>query len=360
MSSLERRYRRLLLCYPRAYRRARADEIVGTLLELAPTGRTRPTLREAVDLVCQGMRARLGRPASRSVAVWAGLTAVLCGLFAGAIGSRVGWETARPLPSEAEARALFANAVPGHQINGIQLDQGLFSVMGRELTWTDFGYLLGLDSDLHQTSAAVGFAGGNPPVEHQQTLRTAQERLRAAGWDLHPVMSLDVDGCAICPQPSPPNRFKMSATREDSILTLELNSPQPGSGYLSIHLTRATPWTVYPAGIGIGLLGFAFGWMMFGWASRRTEGRRAVQNLAAIPYALAMLVWLAIAASGLSEKITWHIKRPRPGWDPAWEWLGLPDSLLFFHFGSVCALFALALAALPRWGARPSRQGALA
>ncbi len=324
MSRLERRYRRLLLCYPRAYRRERADEIVGTLLELAPEGRTRPTLREAFNLVRHGLRARLGRPASRTVVVWAGLTAVLCGLFAAAAGTRLGWEAARPLPSEQEALAVFTDVLPGHRIDRLQLDQGLFSVAGREVTWSEF-FLQGSDADWHQTSAAAGFTDGLPPIDHRQTLRTAQERLRAAGWDPHPVMPLDVNGCATCEQVDQPLRYTMSATRGDTVLTLYLNTPETtpkgvDGGYLSIILRRAAPWTVYPAGIGCGLLGLVVGWMVFGWASRRLEGRPATQALAAIPYGLAMLIWTGVVMVGLWEKVPWHVRTPRPNWEPMWEW----------------------------------------
>ena len=57
---LARRYRRLLFAYPVAYRTRRADEIVGTLLDLAAPGRRRPTLAEAADLIAGGVRHRWG------------------------------------------------------------------------------------------------------------------------------------------------------------------------------------------------------------------------------------------------------------------------------------------------------------
>jgi len=55
---LERRYQRLLLAYPRRYRRARGGELLTTLLDAAPAGRRRPTWAEA-DLLAGGMRCRL-------------------------------------------------------------------------------------------------------------------------------------------------------------------------------------------------------------------------------------------------------------------------------------------------------------
>jgi hypothetical protein len=59
-STLERRYRRLLVAYPPAYRSARGDEILGTLLDLAPPGRRWPDVGDTMDVVGAGLRRRLG------------------------------------------------------------------------------------------------------------------------------------------------------------------------------------------------------------------------------------------------------------------------------------------------------------
>ena len=55
---LERRYRRLLLAYPAAYRAAHGDEIIGTLLEAAPPTQRFPVPREATGLLLGGLRSR--------------------------------------------------------------------------------------------------------------------------------------------------------------------------------------------------------------------------------------------------------------------------------------------------------------
>lgn len=60
MTPLERRYGRLLLAYPAPYRAARGDEILGTLMEAARPGQTRPTLRERRALLLGGLRVRFG------------------------------------------------------------------------------------------------------------------------------------------------------------------------------------------------------------------------------------------------------------------------------------------------------------
>lgn len=55
---LRRRYQRLLLAYPPAYRASRGQEILTTLLEAARPGQRFPTAREAAGLLLGGLRAR--------------------------------------------------------------------------------------------------------------------------------------------------------------------------------------------------------------------------------------------------------------------------------------------------------------
>lgn len=58
---LERRYERMLVLYPHAWRKQHGQIVVGTLLEMAGAeGRTAPTLAERLDLVIHGMLTRLG------------------------------------------------------------------------------------------------------------------------------------------------------------------------------------------------------------------------------------------------------------------------------------------------------------
>jgi hypothetical protein len=62
---LERRYRWLLACYPRAFRRENEDEILAVLLACAQDGQQRPGLAASADLIRGAIRMRLrmaGRP----------------------------------------------------------------------------------------------------------------------------------------------------------------------------------------------------------------------------------------------------------------------------------------------------------
>jgi hypothetical protein len=58
VTPLERRFRLLLRAYPAWYRRERAEEMAGTLLEASPPGRRWPSFRDARALVTGGMRVR--------------------------------------------------------------------------------------------------------------------------------------------------------------------------------------------------------------------------------------------------------------------------------------------------------------
>lgn len=106
---LELRYRRLLWAYPRAYRNHRGAEIVTTLLEMAESGRARPTRRQAWHLIVCGLQERFRLPARRPLA-WLGalLAAVILGAFGAAGATWLGWQTAASVPSDHELRALNA------------------------------------------------------------------------------------------------------------------------------------------------------------------------------------------------------------------------------------------------------------
>jgi hypothetical protein len=77
VSKLERRTRALLRAYPAEYRRARAEEIIGTLLETTPPGRQFPSARDTWALLAGGRHARAARNRSLGTAVNLRLAAVL-------------------------------------------------------------------------------------------------------------------------------------------------------------------------------------------------------------------------------------------------------------------------------------------
>jgi hypothetical protein len=70
---LERRYRRLLACYPRTFRREHEQEILGVLMAGASDGQQRPRLAETADLITNAvwMHLHRGVPRSRPTVFWA-------------------------------------------------------------------------------------------------------------------------------------------------------------------------------------------------------------------------------------------------------------------------------------------------
>ncbi|WP_371782975.1 hypothetical protein [Streptosporangium subroseum] len=62
---LERRYRRLLLGYPRGYRSGYGGELIATLLDTAEPGRTLPSARESFALIVGGLRTRVAYATER-------------------------------------------------------------------------------------------------------------------------------------------------------------------------------------------------------------------------------------------------------------------------------------------------------
>jgi hypothetical protein len=359
--TLARRYRRLLLCYPRQYRRAHGEEIVTTFLDLAPSDRTRPTVREAANLVRHGLRCRLGRPNSRSVVLWAALTAIVWGLFTGAFATRLAWETARPLPTNAEATQLFSGML-GQDVTGkVGVDPALFVIYGQPLGMRNLHLLFSPDAGEYQQGLAGVSLNGPSNVDHHDLLNSTRAWLRVHGWRVSDVVIRNSVECTSCDESTLPKQALFAARRGDDVLNLEISlgnlqppPPKPGlttydQTYASIDLTRANPSTVYPFGAAGVLLGTAFGWFTFGWASRRTDGRAPLlRAVTKVLFGVAIFLWCAPIALAFPATLTHHLNEPHPSWHPMWEWLGQPALAALFVAGTGAALLALAASALPR------------
>jgi hypothetical protein len=77
MTALERRCRLLLLAYPARYRRARAEEMLGTLLEATPDDHRWPAWHEGRALAVGGLRVRSGLDQRLTIAANLRLAVVL-------------------------------------------------------------------------------------------------------------------------------------------------------------------------------------------------------------------------------------------------------------------------------------------
>jgi hypothetical protein len=354
---LARRYRRLLFAYPRAYRRLRGDELLGALLDAAPPGRTRPTAREAANLLRHGLRARLGRPGSRTVVAWAVLTVVIGGVFSAAFATRAAWQTARPLPRTAEARAMLAEILPGQEFTGLRDAPAMFVFYGQPLSWNAADSLLFGDGGEY-TQAGIGGGVDAPTLAPQETVELVQRNLRAHGWTVH---SLTVRDLYSCTEPCEPDgRYTtIVARRGDTVFRMDVYPPEiPISPSVNAGFVRATPSAVYPFGIGGGVLGAVSAFLLFGWASRRTEGRHLARAAVKMLLAVTLFFWWAPTLLAFAWMARHHQDEPSPSWPPMWEWLGQPTFSLLFFVGCGSALLGLALAALPRGDREPLRTAA--
>lgn len=88
-AGLEQGYRRLLACYPRAFRRENEQEILAVLMDSARDGQRRPGLAESADLIRGALRMRL-RPASRPPRTVLTAVRLMC---AGAAAELAAWIT---------------------------------------------------------------------------------------------------------------------------------------------------------------------------------------------------------------------------------------------------------------------------
>jgi hypothetical protein len=95
MTTLERHCQLLLRVYPAEYRDVRGEEIIGTLLEATPPGRSWPRRRDIWGLIFGGLRARAARNRERTTAAnlrqaaFAGVAAYLVYVTAAFLSSNV-------------------------------------------------------------------------------------------------------------------------------------------------------------------------------------------------------------------------------------------------------------------------------
>ncbi|SNY24986.1 hypothetical protein [Paractinoplanes atraurantiacus] len=233
-----------------------------------------------MNLTRFGLRARLGRPASGSVVVLSVLVALAGGLLGAAAGARLGWTLQKPLPAGAEAERLTATAFPGLPVLGggdAPPFVPAFGADGGEI----YGFAEYWVRNTAETREVLAYTKG------------VRDRLAGAGWRIRDDVSYDEDH----DQPSWSAGF--SATRGGLILVYSAyyvkNHPWYDSdGSAGFQLSRSTP--PWPARFAVpgALLAAGIGWLMLGWARRRSEGHpgRAM--------GAAALAWSAIVVVALS------------------------------------------------------------
>ncbi|MEU4242806.1 hypothetical protein [Actinoplanes sp. NPDC026619] len=296
MSRLAAGYRLLLRVYPPGRRR---DEMLDTLLEAAPAGRRRPTAREAANLLRHGLRARLGRPAGRGVVVLATLIALVTGFVGASVATRLAWELVPGYPTGATLAEISGTIYPAVPVtHELDTDELFFDVSERS---TLDVFLQGHDEDFAFATLGIypepRFLLGDYPTWTAAT----QGRLVAAGWQ---VSEARVTGpTTIATGQVDDTGRSFTATRDGLALEIETSTDvvgtPPGGFDATATLDRLTPGYVQAATV-LGLLtGALFGWLLTGWASRRTEqAGAAIRTLTWLPSSCALVLLLpqALAA----------------------------------------------------------------
>ncbi|MEU7876346.1 hypothetical protein [Dactylosporangium sp. NPDC049140] len=251
-TALPRRYRRLLLAYPAAYRRSHGTEILTTLMDGAGPGRQRPTAGEVHDILVGGLRQRFRLPAGRVMVLAALASALIAGGLGAGLGSLAGWAVAED-PGDAvvaELVTLAAGAPAEHYV-------------------TRQPEAFGLNAQAITSARTAG-----PP-----SLAAARARLEAAGWRVTPTGYDDT----------------VLAARGGIQATVSVD----GYGSVAVIATGVAPAVAGPLTAAGAVLGLVAGWLLAAWVGRRLRRaafwwRVAVGELALL--AALTLAWPTLGA----------------------------------------------------------------
>jgi hypothetical protein len=170
LPGLERRYRRLLACYPRAFRRENEEEILAVLLACAEEGQQRPGVASSADLIRGAIRMRLrmaGQP-PRTV------RAAIRLMYAGAVAEVAALITI--IVTAGGVRAAVAHSYPGvaalqHAVNvnltidyiSVPASVVVWLLLARALVrgWSRARIAVALDAGLMSVSLLVAFGQGS-------------------------------------------------------------------------------------------------------------------------------------------------------------------------------------------------------
>jgi hypothetical protein len=292
MTQLEVAYRRLLLCYPRSFRRERGLEVVTTLMDAAEPGRTKPTRSEALNLILSGLRWRFrlpGGPAYRMAAV---VVALLIGLAASATASERVWLTSSTVPTDAEVETV------GRSVTALAPVQGPYPSASYD----------GCDqADTNEACESLVPAGADPVVTHtwlayrvpgaevNAWVEQVRDRLTANGWQIgRTVYSQSAQAIAKYPE-----QTIFWAAKGDLVVRV---SGDPTEKYASsgnpnvvigVH-KQAPPMVTVGAMVGL-LFGVVVGGLFAGWALRAFQRHTAAGRIAMVVAGAPGLVIAALA-----------------------------------------------------------------
>jgi hypothetical protein len=162
------------------------------------------------------------------VVLWAALIAIVWGLFAGAFATMLAWETARPLPTQAEATELFERVLGQNVVGQVGVDPALFVIYGQPLGRHNVHLLFSPDAGAYQQGSAAVSLNGPADVNYQSLVDSSRAWLRANGWRVSAVSVRDRVDCSDCDRSTLPKNAVFSARRGDDLLSLEVSLGDPG------------------------------------------------------------------------------------------------------------------------------------
>ncbi|MBB5476172.1 hypothetical protein [Micromonospora parathelypteridis] len=276
-----------------------------------------------------------------------------CGLFAASFGTWLTWLGSRPLDHN-ELAVAVSQLYPDKQVSHIDTDDppSVFIIYGSPLSWSFASDLLMGDGGEYSLAGLGASFEQLPADSRPRVLAELRQRLQAAGWDhAEPVYSNAYECIPDDPRCDPasiPSNITVYAQRDDNVLEVHIydDSTTPK---MDFAMTRSTPSSAYPVGVVAFVLGTLSGWCLFGWASRRTEGRPPLtQGTAKLLFGVAVFLWWAPILLSAPLVLLHHLREPHFRWHPMWEWLGQPTLSLPFLCGCLMLALALGLAALPQ------------
>ncbi|MCW2502385.1 MAG: hypothetical protein JWO79_669 [Actinomycetia bacterium] len=244
-SELARRFRRLLWAYPPSFRRGRGRELVTTLLDGAPGDQRRPTRGQAADLLRNGLACWVRVRGAGMIA--AALAAAVTGAVAlGAFGGYLGWQGARPLPSNAQALRIAEPVLPAGSPVALHRWDFLFDDRPG-MTDPRWAYWIG-GTDTHESGQVFAEL-----PEARLPIGQARRALAAAGWHTDHVTAGSV-----------------MAHRNG--WTVEVASTFPLGQHQAVRRISVRPdrpAAVAPLTTAGLILGALTGWLLAAWTQRR-------------------------------------------------------------------------------------------
>jgi hypothetical protein len=279
-------------------------------LDLRTRWAARTPARHRFGAVVSKVRSRWPGTALRPLAV-ALLGAVLLGLTGAAAGQWIGWQSARALPTDAEAAAIARLALGGPVPEPERRDE-----------------IFGRDSNGRHGPGRVRFTVPADPASAAFLWQAKDVRVRLdlAGW------SVDKTWAGDGPDESTPATRRASTQRTERVDGALFHADKgdwrvtytagPGDE-AHLDIVRAEPLWVPIGGLGGGLLGVGFGWLAARWAVRRWAGVGGVRRRTAVILAAAgglglvpvLVLTLAREAKGYAQ-----LSRPQiPLWTAVTE-----------------------------------------